>query len=452
MVRCLLPYFLRHDYTYLFHSFTLLTYMTFLSNRLTEIVANYWMIDCGLDQSQMSEGKQNHVPRFLNRCLGMKLDQQSDITTYFHSALATVIKTAKQNGNYDVGIKTLTGRVVKFTCRPRVFHFRGEDAMNERMYMYTVQRDAGVDVGTAKRMYEENSTDQSNSQDNVAPANESDDDGYEDFNARTGIWYRGGKKKRRPIKTGLYIDRRSYLKMPKVFLLINSNTPLMKDKILRVRPNGKKTIHVNEIYSQVQNGLNYCKTPAEIKDAYRLWEKEFKAADCSSNTTYQKSCIGRHTEVKVLTGDGLVPILNKVLKEFVSRRPKYDNRGNVVGSTEFFMTDVIRVETGDNVGFDDDVILVESGDAEKSSHSSNSRNAENLDPAHTSFHVTDVTGEENVGDIIANKVNSLVTRGVVKKYKDDDHYDDQSPSGSFYIKLVNGKKMIMSGDEVYDAK
>jgi len=390
----------------------------------------------------------------------MKLDQQTDITTYFHSALATVIKTAKQNGNYDVGIKTLTGRVVKFTSKPRVFHFRGEDAMDERLYMYTVQRDAGVDVGTAKRMYGEATAGQNNTQDTAATSNEVEDDGYEDFNARSGVWFRR-KKKRRPIKTGFYIDRGdrvnqhgrpfNYLKMPKVFLLINSNTPLMKDKILRVRPNGKKTIHVNEIYNQL-NHLSYCKSPEEIQEAYKLWENEFRAADCSSDTMYQKSCLGRHTEVKVLTGDGLVPILNKILREFKEKKLKYDAKGNVIGSSEYFTTDVIRVETGDNVGFDDDVILVESGSAEKNSQPTHDRNAENLDPAHTGYHVTDVSGEDNVGDVIAHKVNGLVTRGVIKKYKDDNHYDEQSPSGSFYVKLVNGKKMIMSADEVYGAK
>lgn len=408
----------------------------------------------------MSEGKQNNVPRFLNRCLGMKLDQQSDITTYFHSALTTVIKTAKQNGNYDVGIKTLTGRVVKFTSKPRVFHFRGEDAMDERLYMYSVQRDAGVDIGTAKRMYEEATAGQDNTENTSATLNVDQDDGYEDFNARSGIWYRR-KQKRRPIKTGFYVDRGdrvgrnggkyNYLKIPKVFLLINSNTPLMKDRILRVRPNGKKTIHVNEIYNQLDS-LNYCISPEEIEEAHELWENEFKAADCSSETMYQKTCLGRHTETKVLTGDGLVPILNKILKQFTDTKKKFDRDGNCIGSVEYFTTDVIRVETGDNIGFDDDVILVENGSAEKDSPSSNNRNAENVDPTDTGYQLTDVTGEENVGDVIAHKVNGLVTRGVIKKYKDDDHYDEQSPSGSFYIKLVNGKKMIMSADEIYDAK
>ena len=64
----------------------------------------------------------------------------------------------------------------------------------------------------------------------------------------------------------------------------------------------------------------------------------------------------------------------------------------------------------------------------------------------------DVTGRDNEGDLLAVKSGGVVVRGVVKKYKSDHFYDDQKPSGTFFVKLVNGKKMKMSGNEVYDAK
>jgi len=116
------------------------------------------------------------------------------------------------------------------------------------------------------------------------------------------------------------------------------------------------------------------------------------------------------------------------------------------------MTDVVRVETGDNVGLDDDVVLVENALKGKSSPSSNERNAENINP--TSFRETDVTGEENIGEILARKddKSGLINRGIITKYKDDGHYDECSPNGSFFVKFINGKKMIMSADEIYTAK
>jgi len=410
------------------------------------------MLDCGLNTPKMAGGQDNNVPRFLNRCLGMRLSQQSDMTTYFHTALETVIKTAKQNGKYDVGIKTLTGRVVKFTSKPRVFHFRGEDAMAERLYMYSVQRDSGVDVETAKRLYDEAIAGQGESGEGATSV----DDGYHDINARNGLtWI--SRNNKQTIKTGFYIDqgwrtntsrgRHRYIKIPKVFLLITSDTPLMKNKVLRVRPNGKEVTHVNNVKL---THLECCKSPEKIEEALKAWEREFKAADIPSNQEYQFSCCGRHTEVKVLTGDGLVPILNKILKEFlVARR---DRDGNVTGYST--LTDVIRVETGDNVGLDDDVVLVESAFEGKNSGSttSNERNAENINP--TLYQETDVTGEENVGEILARKddKSGLVTRGLITKYKDDGHYDECSPSGSFYVKFINGKKMIMNADHVYGAK
>lgn len=422
-----------------------------------EVVANFWMLDCGLNTSEMSEGRQKHVPRFLNRCLGMRLSQQRDMTQYFHSALETVIKTAKQNGRYDVGIKSLSGRVVKFTSEPKVFHFRGLDAMDERLYMYTVKRDAGVDVDTARRLYEEAITDQGGAQDS------SNDNGNDNNGGILGgNWLSTSRRstngRGHNIKTGFYIDRGwrpknygrgeyRYLKIDKVFLYISSDTPLMKNKVLRVRPNGKDVVFAGD---QKLTHLDYCKTPTEIENALKAWQKEFEMADCPSNELYQKTCYGRHTDTRVLTGNGLVPILNKILAEF--KVYKRDREGNIIGTSS--MANVIRVETGDNVNLSDDVILVENADKSESSSTANGRDAENLDPAGVAAadEDTEVTGVENVGESVAVKSGGLVIRGLIKKYKDDGHYDEQKPSGTFFVKLLNGKKMAMSANEVYDAK
>ena len=261
-------------------------------------------------------------------------------------------------------------------------------------------------------------------------------------------------KKQENIKTGFYIDQGwrtnmsgrqyRYVKIPKVFLLITSDTPLMKNKVLRVRPNGKEVTYIGNVKMA---HLEYCNTPEKIQEAHKAWEREFKAADIPSDREYQFSCNGRHTEVKVLTGDGLVPVLNQILKLFLVE--KRDKEGKIIRKA---VTDVVRVEIGDNVGLDDDVVLVENALEGKSSPSSNERNAENINP--TSFHETDVTGEENIGEILARKddKSGLINRGIITKYKDDGHYDDCSPNGSFFVKFINGKKMIMSADEIYTAK
>ena len=83
--------------------------------------------------------------------------------------------------------------------------------------------------------------------------------------------------------------------------------------------------------------------------------------------------------------------------------------------------------------------------------SQNSLDEENADPDDMEEDI-DVTGRDNEGDLLAVKSGGVVVRGVVKKYKSDHFYDDQKPSGTFFVKLVNGKKMKMSGNEVYDAK
>jgi len=410
------------------------------------IVAKFWVFDCGLKADDMAKGKDADVPRFLNRCLGMKLKQQKQMTQYFYTALEFTIKEAKRNGTYDVGIKTLSGREVKFTGIPRVFHFGGVEAKHQRLFLYTVKRDAGVDSETAKRLYDE------------AVENEraqADNGGWISTGGEVSIGSRSIAPKRK-IKTGFYIDdgvrwgRKSFLDAtPKVFLYISSDSPTMHGKILRVRPNDGRAIDTEDYVKKQMSWYKPCKTEEEIKHAMKLWDKEFELADIPSSKIYQFSCPGRHAETVVMTGDGLVPILNQILKH--TNNYWYDDNGTL--RTERTI-DVVRVETGSNVSLQDVKIdLVDEKDSNQASSqgSQKSFNEENAEPGDMNEDI-DVTGRANEGDLLAVKSGGVVVRGVVKKYKSDHFYDDQKPSGTFFVKLVNGKKMKMSGNEVYDAK
>mmetsp|Transcript_21181 Transcript_21181/g.47283 ORF Transcript_21181/g.47283 Transcript_21181/m.47283 type:complete len:1771 (-) Transcript_21181:242-5554(-) len=393
-----------------------------------EVVANFWMFDCGLNTGEMACGKGCNVPRFLNRCLGMRLSQQHDMTEYFLNALAATIKLAKQNGKYDVGIRSLAGREVKFTSKPRVFHFRGVDAMYERLFLYTVRVDAGIDANMAKRMYDDAIADEGDHHGTVIAG-----DGYGNGD---GTWYRRGQKM---IRTGFYVDNRPYLRCPKVFLYINSDAPTMHKKILKVRPNGRGIVATS---GQNVAFLQFCRTPAEIEGALEKWENEFKLADCPFEQNYMNNCHGRHDTSVVLTGDGLIPVLNRILMGIAEW--KEDDNGNWTPIRDS-MGNVVRVETGDNVNLNEIVVDFSGSPSKKL------RNEENQNPRRGREEI-EVTGEEDIGEPVAVKSGGLVIRGVVKKYKDDGHYDDEKPSGTFYVKLLNGKKMAMSANEVYDAK
>ena len=52
----------------------------------------------------VSAADYNNIGKFLNRILGMEVQQQNALFQYFSDTLAAVIQEAKKNGRYDMGI------------------------------------------------------------------------------------------------------------------------------------------------------------------------------------------------------------------------------------------------------------------------------------------------------------------------------------------------------------
>ncbi len=46
----------------------------------------------------------NNIGKFLNRILGMEVNQQNALFQYFSDTLSAVIQNAKKSGRYDMGI------------------------------------------------------------------------------------------------------------------------------------------------------------------------------------------------------------------------------------------------------------------------------------------------------------------------------------------------------------
>lgn len=57
----------------------------------------------------------NNIGKFLNRILGMEVQQQNALFQYFADTLAAVIQEAKKNGRFDMGI---LGKIVFLSCSP----------------------------------------------------------------------------------------------------------------------------------------------------------------------------------------------------------------------------------------------------------------------------------------------------------------------------------------------
>ena len=180
------------------------------------VLCNIWLYDVGISQLELrkpsfrkkKERKSSlGVPKFLNRLLGMNMKRQQLVFDYFMKTLDDVIHTAKMNGNYDVGIKTLKGQSVEFLARPRSFCFRGLDGPKESVELYSIERDMGQSPEAIMQMYNELVTGEGAS----ADASAADNDGVIDITGDTAGWMatnrtRIGGRRRDEIKSGFYVS------------------------------------------------------------------------------------------------------------------------------------------------------------------------------------------------------------------------------------------------------
>jgi hypothetical protein len=237
-----------------------------------------WLFEVGITKSTAKAGKYRPpigVPKFLNRCLGMNLLRQKLLTEHFHKFLEKEISLAKRAGDYDQGIKTVSGHSV-VVHKPRSFCFRGLEAKEERVQVYKVVVDKGMASDSAISLYEDAKASDASSNVNV--------NGQE-------------------IASGFYFDRRDVFKeVPRMFLIINQG--LTSSKCVVIRPNeGKKVFTKFWVWDKLlRNDPGSCQLSrcTNISEALEKWSFEFNLADRPSSETYQRYCYGRHDESEYL--------------------------------------------------------------------------------------------------------------------------------------------------------
>lgn len=253
-----------------------------------------WLFDVGVTEKSASGGNTRKgapmgVPKFLNRCLGMNLPRQKLIVEHFLKHLEKEISLAKREGSFDQGIKTISGHNVVIH-KPRSFCFRGLDAKDERVLLYKVVVDRGMDSETALQLYEE------------AKAFDREAGNGPDTTSLGAAGLFGGGQGRR-IVSGFYIDRRSdiFKEVPRMFLIINQGRT--SGKCLIVRPNeGKKTYSKDWVWDKLLHGAAHLSRCTNVQQAEETWNREFDLSDRPSSERYQRYCYGRHAESFVWSG------------------------------------------------------------------------------------------------------------------------------------------------------
>ena len=366
------------------------------------VLCYIWLFEVGITKETSKPGKYRPpigVSKFLNRSLGMNLLRQKLLTEHFMKFLEKEISLAKRAGEYDQGIKTISGHSVAIH-KPRSFCFRGTEAKDERVLVYKVAVDRGMDSKNALTLYEDAKAFDIDSGNNAA------DDVQR-------------------IVSGFYVDRRRdiYKEVPKIFLIINQGKS--SSKCVVVRPNeGKKIFTKVYVWDRLihdAHGTCQLSRCTDISGAVDNWNLEFNLADRPSFETYQRYCYGRHDESIVFSGS-IVPILNKILVSASFDQFSEDNEN-------LTMPSIVRVECSDKPQH---MIALEP-------------NAEPQQTEKGNVSAEDVGGSSPaVGDKVARVFGSNIFRGIIIAEVDQ--------SGLYSTRLSDGRCIKMNIGEVEEAK
>ena len=176
----------------------------------------------------------------------------------------------------------------------------------------------------------------------------------------------------------------------------------------------------------------FTSNPVSVQQAMEIWEREYELGDIPYSELYQVSCPGRHKETYVFAGS-IVPILDKML---IAGR--YFGSDNDNAKKPF---NVVRVEVSNAAELNADM---------PQQPSSPEQVQDGDDEMHQA---DDVTGdEEDVGKGVAreitNKTSKVRFRGIITKYHDNDKNSHLDPSGSYFVKFSDGRKIEMDAEQV----
>ena len=259
------------------------------------------------------------VAKFLNRLLGMNMKRQGLVFDLFVKTLDDEIRSAKNSGSYDVGIKTMKGQSVTFITKPQSFVFRGLTAPQETVELYAIQQDKGYSTEKIMELYNEVKDADNEDTDSVIDVDSSDQEGQgwfgirkRKFNIRTGFYvssicsdficYCYCSLDSRHNFASFQVDDRDYLTATeKVFFIHNPGN--QNDKCLVARPNLGVYTEFKKSLRTKFNERKLGRNPVSVQRAMEIWEREYNLADIPHSEYYQMSCPGRHKESFVVSSD-----------------------------------------------------------------------------------------------------------------------------------------------------
>jgi len=95
------------------------------------------------------------VGRFLNRILGLSVEKQNLLFSYFCECLNAAVETAKREGRYNEGVTDVSGSSITLVGDPRPVFADFQKGLMETKHV-TVNVDRGIDWDSAVKLFQEN--------------------------------------------------------------------------------------------------------------------------------------------------------------------------------------------------------------------------------------------------------------------------------------------------------
>lgn len=120
-------------------------------------IARQCLLSMGVtDASFVVKDKEaSDVGRFLNRILGLSVERQNLLFSYFCECLNAAIETAKREGRFSEGVTDVSGSSITMVGAPKSVFTEFQKGLMETKHV-TVNVDRGIDWDSAVRLFQEN--------------------------------------------------------------------------------------------------------------------------------------------------------------------------------------------------------------------------------------------------------------------------------------------------------
>ena len=110
------------------------------------------VIDTSVLGTNVKQNEVHNVTKFLNRILGLSVEKQNLIFSYFFESMKSLIRIAKRDGRYNEGVADVKGNSIKLLAEPVIVFSNAQNSTNVTKHV-TLSIDRGINWNKAMELY-----------------------------------------------------------------------------------------------------------------------------------------------------------------------------------------------------------------------------------------------------------------------------------------------------------